>query len=340
MGLCGYGEVRNDWVPHFKEFYLKKPSGLNYNELLAELGIKIGVIFDVNNRIGDKIGLDIAATSQHVFEEIFFETVTPFVNQYLDYPLCVTGGCALNVVCNTKLKEKFNRDVFVAPNSNDCGLALGMLLDHERPFSQVDVTYGGLPICDPNALYELVENKWTNEYTPQVGAQLLRNGSIIGVIRGDSEHGPRALGNRSIICNPSVPNMKDILNSKVKKREWFRPFAPVVRLEDVEKYFYFKEESRFMSFYAKVKEEWKEQLAAITHIDGTARLQTVTYDQNPYLYELLTEFNNLTNFGVLLNTSFNVNGKPLINSYKDALYMLNNSGLDYVFTQKYIIHKQ
>jgi len=134
--------------------------------------------------------------------------------------------------------------------------------------------------------------------------------------------------------------MKDILNSKVKKREWFRPFAPVVRLEDVEKYFYFKEESRFMSFYAKVKEEWKEQLAAITHIDGTARLQTVTYDQNPYLYELLTEFNNLTNFGVLLNTSFNVNGKPLINSYKDALYMLNNSGLDYVFTQKYIIHKQ
>jgi carbamoyltransferase len=132
--------------------------------------------------------------------------------------------------------------------------------------------------------------------------------------------------------------MKDILNEKVKKREWFRPFAPVVRLEDVEKYFHWKGECRFMGFYTMVKDEWKEQLKAITHVDGSARVQTVTRQQNEYLYDLLTEFDKQNNFGVLLNTSFNVNGKPLINTYKDALYMLNNSGLDFLFTEKYIIH--
>lgn len=337
MGLCGYGEIVNEWIPFFREFYLKKPSGLNYHELLNELGNNIGVTFDTNNRIDGKTGLDIAATSQYMFEEIFFENILPFVEEFNDLPICITGGCGLNVVCNTRVRKRFNRDVFVAPNSNDCGLALGMLLDHERPLVQVDVTYGGLPISDPYNLYELIENKWTEAYNTERAAQLIKDGAIVGVIQGNSEHGPRALGNRSILCNPSLVNMKDVLNERVKKREWFRPFAPVVRLEDVERYFYFTGESRFMSFYAKVREEWADKLVSITHIDGTARLQTVTSEQNPFLYNLLTEFEKQTGLGVLLNTSFNVNGKPLINSYKDALYMLNHSGLNNVFTESYII---
>ena len=115
--------------------------------------------------------------------------------------------------------------------------------------------------------------------------------------------------------------------------------TPVVRLEDANKYFEFEGESRFMSFYANVKPEFKESLISITHVDGTARLQTVTRIQNPFLYDLLTEFEKQSGIGVLLNTSFNVNGKPLINTYKDAVYMLENSGLDNIFTDQFIIHK-
>ena len=337
MGLCGYGKVRNEWLPHIKEFYYKKPDGNNIESYLKELGPKLGLEFDSSKRFEGDISLDLSTTSQKAFEEVFFEIVTPYLQEYSNLPICITGGCALNVVLNTKLREQTGRDVFVAPNSNDCGLALGMLLDFERPAEQVDVTYGGLPPIDPNAFFELIESKWTDPYTVEQAAKLLAEGRIIGTIWGNSEHGPRALGNRSIICNPSVPGMKDILNEKVKKREWFRPFAPIVRLEDVEKYFYFKGESRFMSFYAQVKEEWKEKLAAITHVDGTARLQTITREQNERVYDLITEFEKLTGLGVLLNTSFNVNGKPLINSYKDALKMLD-CGLDFVYTEKYIVY--
>jgi carbamoyltransferase len=343
MGLCGYGKVRKGWKKYFKNYYLSKPDGLNYIEKLNNfIGSKIGVVFNIDNRLVGDIALDIAATSQQVFEEIFLEIITPILesNEYKHLPICLTGGCALNVVCNTRVKDIFKRPLFVAPNSNDSGLALGMLLDYERPGYQVDVTYGGLPVLDPYSLYELIENKWSEVYSHEKMAEILNNGNIVGLIQGDCEHGPRALGNRSILCNPAIPNMKDTLNQKVKRREWFRPFAPVVKLEDANKYFEFDGESRFMSYYAKVREEYKEQLVSITHIDGTARLQTVTKDQNSFIYDLLTEFEKLSGIGVLLNTSFNINGKPLINSYKDGLWMLDNTGLDILSTDQFIVYKQ
>ena len=340
MGLCGYGKTNNEWLPYFKEYYYSKPDGGNYlSKINTIVGSNIGVVFTTDNRLDGQIALDIAATSQTAFEEVFFELITPVVNEYPDMPICLTGGCALNVVCNTKVKDLFSRPTFVAPNSNDCGLALGMLLDHEKPKDQVDVTYGGLPVLDPYNLYEIIEIRHSSKYSHEKAAKLLTNGNIVGLIQGNSEHGPRALGNRSILCNPSIPNMKDILNDKVKKREWFRPFAPIVKLEDANKYFEFDGESRFMSYYAKVRPEYKDQLVSITHVDGTARLQTVTRDQNAFIYDLLTEFKKQSGIGVLLNTSFNVNGKPLINTYKDAIYMLDNSGLDNIFTDKFIIHK-
>jgi carbamoyltransferase len=340
MGLCGYGKVRPEWLSFFKEYYYSKPDGINYLEKINNIvGSNIGVSFTTQARLDGDIALDISATSQAAFEEVFFELITPIVNDNPDLPICLTGGCALNVVCNTKVKNTFNREIFIAPNSNDCGLALGMLLDYEKPLHQVDVTYGGLAVLDPLVLYEIIENKNSEIYSHSKAAKLLFNGNIIGILIGNSEHGPRALGNRSILCNPAIHNMKDILNEKVKKREWFRPFAPVVRLEDANKYFEFDGESRFMSYYAKVRPEFKDQLVSITHIDETARLQTITREQNPFIYDLLSEFEKESGIGVLLNTSFNVNGKPLINTYKDALYMLDHSGLDNLFLDNFIIHK-
>jgi carbamoyltransferase len=134
--------------------------------------------------------------------------------------------------------------------------------------------------------------------------------------------------------------MKDILNKKVKNREWYRPFAPVVRLEDVSKYFEFEGESRWMGFCPEVKKKWRKKLVSITHVDNTARVQTVTKEQNPWLYELLTEFEKQTGVGVLLNTSFNVNGKPILSKYSQALNVFDNTQMDRLLLQNYYFKKR
>ena len=131
--------------------------------------------------------------------------------------------------------------------------------------------------------------------------------------------------------------MKETLNKKVKNREYYRPFAPVVRLKDVSKYFEFNGESRYMTFCPKVKEEYRETLESITHIDGTARIQTVTSLQNPFLYELLSMVEEKTGIGILLNTSFNIAGKPILNTYRDAIWILNNTDLDSILLEEYYI---
>jgi carbamoyltransferase len=178
------------------------------------------------------------------------------------------------------------------------------------------------------------------QWDPSILVDDLERGKIVGVVRGNSEHGPRALGNRSIICNPAISDMKDILNEKVKHREWYRPFAPVVRLEDVSEYFEWDRESRWMSFCPKVKEEWREKLPAITHIDNTARVQTVTREQNEWLYDLLTNFKEKTGIGVLLNTSFNVNGKPILSTYKDAFHIYDTTDIDGLIIEHLYIRKE
>jgi carbamoyltransferase len=155
---------------------------------------------------------------------------------------------------------------------------------------------------------------------------MLKDNQIVGICQDNLEVGPRALGNRSILCNASNPKMKDRLNATVKFREWFRPFAPACRLEDAHKYF---ETTSFqhmdcMQFVAHVKEEYQAQLSSITHFDNTARLQVVT-EENKRFYDILTAFD-----GVLINTSFNVQGKPILNSIQEALHVLDNTGLDAV----------
>ena len=178
------------------------------------------------------------------------------------------------------------------------------------------------------------------QWDPSILIEDLMEGKIIGVVKGQAEHGPRALGHRSILCNPSIPEMKDTLNAKVKNREWYRPFAPVVRLEDVSKYFEFEGESRWMTFCPKVREEWREKLAAITHVDFTARVQTVTKEQNEFLYNLLTDFEAANGVGVLLNTSFNVNGKPILSTYSDAFKIYEKTQLDCLLLEDYYIRKE
>jgi len=354
MGLASYGKVNKEWLPHFIEFYKSNPHGgrvngwekdsyYHFETGIYKLGQEIGIEFNEENRLEDQVAYDVAATSQRAFEECFLEVALPYMKKYPDLPICITGGCGLNILLNTRLIEEFNKEIFIGPDPNDCGIALGMMLDVIRPKSPIDTTYSGTNLLDINMLGDYLQNEYDHFKADILDTDKLVDdlyeGKIVGVARGRSEHGPRALGNRSIICNPSIPDMKDILNEKVKHREWYRPFAPVVRLEDVNKYFEWDKESRWMSFCPKVKEEWREKLAAVTHIDGTARVQTITRDQNTWLYDLLTKFEEKSGVGVLLNTSFNVDGKPILSSIKDAFTILEKTQLDCLVIENYYIQK-
>lgn len=354
MGLASYGNVNYEWLKYFIEFYKSDPSGTrhggwdfgsyyDYEPKIKKLGESIGVEFNIENRLEGQLAYDIAMTSQVAFEECFLEIAKPYMEKYPDLPVCISGGCALNILLNTRIVNEFNKQVFIGPNPNDCGIALGMILNAIKPQKACDVTYSGLELLDLDTIYEYVNEsrfdiKSTEADIENIVDDLI-NGKIIGVARGKSEHGPRALGNRSILCNPSFPEMKNILNEKVKHREWYRPFAPVVRLEDVSEYFYWNTESRWMSFCPKVKEEWREKLSAITHVDGTARVQTVTKKQNEWLYNLLTKFKEKNKIGVLLNTSFNIDKKPILTTVKDAFKILENTQMDCLVIENYYFKK-
>jgi carbamoyltransferase len=352
MGLVSYGNVNKSWLPYFVGFYKSNPDGNNYQEHINILSKAIGVSFDVSNRLSGQIAYDIAATSQKAFEECFLEIAKPYLEQYPNLPVGITGGCGLNIILNTRLVNEFKREVFVGPNPNDCGVAVGGLLYFMKPTEQVDLTYSGLPLMDIDTLpmysqqhhCKRISYQQDIDTTYEVSIDTiisdLAEGSIVGVAKGQSEHGPRALGNRSILCNPSIADMKDVLNAKVKNREWYRPFAPVVRLEDVNKYFEWDVDTRWMSFCPTVKEEWREKLPAITHVDNTARVQTVTREQNAWLYDLLTRFEQITGIGVLLNTSFNVNGKPILSTLSDAFHIYNSTQLDALIIENFYFKKK
>jgi carbamoyltransferase len=339
MGLAGYGNVRPEWIAAITDFYNNGDRGdvLKTADSFLNHFKKFG-INETTSRWSGQMANDMAATNQYVFEMLFLEEAAPFLNEYKHLPVIITGGCGLNILLNTRLAQ--NREVFVSPNPNDCGIALGTLLHKIKPEVPVDITYAGSPAWDGMQLMEYVEERKATALDISTLAQYIVEGNIVGVVRGGAEHGPRALGNRSILCNPAIPNMKDTLNAKVKGREYYRPFAPVVRLEDVNKYFEWDKESRWMSFCPKVRDMYKEKLQAITHVDGTARVQTVTREQNEFLYDLLTALDKLTGVGVILNTSFNIAGKPILNTYKDALWVLDNKQMDGLVLENYFIKKE
>ena len=343
MGLASYGNIREEWLEPLTKFFLTQMNGLTYEKPLAILGDEIGLVFDSKNRINGKDGQDLAASVQKAWEEVFLSYAKPFMKDWPDYPILITGGCALNIILNTRIKEEFNKEVFIGPNPNDCGLAAGMLLNNIKPDEPADLTYSGLKLLDIDTISEYIQNAHYCVSSFLDNDKLvddLVKGKIVGVARGRSEHGPRALGNRSVLCNPQIPNMKDILNAKVKGREYYRPFAPVVRLEDVNKYFEFEGEARWMSFCPKVRKEYRDKLSEITHIDGTARVQTITSEQNPWLYEILTKMDKETGIGVLLNTSFNVAGKPILNTVRDAFDIFWRKELDALIIEDYYFRKR
>ena len=337
MGLCAYGNVIQEHVPAFAMFFFNR----DYKQLAERTGLPLKNLDNPwDNPLENWVfegqeGYDIAATAQRAFEVAFFSVLDRYDN---DVPLVLTGGCALNVLVNEQLKTHTNRQIYVPPNPHDGSLSLGHMFLYKKPEKSVNITYAGLPLTDKELFPEYIDKYNARKIDKKELAQLIKDGNIIGLVYGDSEVGPRALGNRSIVCDPNIREMKDILNAKVKFREWYRPFAPFCKKEDAPKYF----ESRnfdnleYMSYAPKVKDEYVEKLPSITHIDNTARLQTVTEESHAEFYELLTEFGKISETNVLLNTSFNIRGYPILSSIEDALYALNNTQMDYVVIEDYL----
>ena len=341
MGLCGYGNLNQNiivqYLPAFQEFFFDR----DYKKLADKTGLPLKNLDNPwDNPLENWVfegqeGYDIAATAQEAFENAFFSVLGKYD---ADVPLILTGGCALNVLVNEKVKSKYNRPLYVPPNPHDGSLSLGHMFLYRKPTHQVNITYSGLPLLDRNKLQDYIDEYCATKVNKKEIAQLIKDGKILGLVYGDSEVGPRALGNRSIVCDPNIADMKDILNSKVKFREWYRPFAPFCKKEDAHKYFESSDfdNLEYMSYAPKVK---VDTLPSITHVDGTARLQTVTEDSHPPFYELLTEFGKISETNVLLNTSFNIRGFPILSTIEDALYALNNTQMDYVVIEDYLFGK-
>ena len=340
LGLQSYGNVREEWLSPMIDFFKSSvPYYVNLEEKKLTLSERIGIPFSEHNKLTGQEQYDFARTAQEAFEMVFFECADEHIRKY-NLPVILAGGCALNITLNTRVKERYSDlDVFVAPNSSDCGLTVGLLCTLVKPKKIIDITYKGIGALDRSLLMEYANTYMGRKVSIDAIVQDLHNQRILGLIQGNSEHGPRALGNRSILCSPIPLDMKDTLNHKVKHREWFRPFAPIVRLEDVSEYFEWEGESRWMNFCPKVKEEWINRLPAITHVDGTARVQTVTREQNPLIYDILTKFKEMTGVGVLVNTSFNVDRKPILSTYKDAFEVFNNTQLDRLYLDGYYFTK-
>ena len=337
MGLCAYGKPIKKYVPAFKEFFFDR----DYRKLAETTGLPLKNLDNpwenpLENWVFEgQEGYDIAATAQEGFEYAIFSILDKYDP---NVPLIMTGGCALNVLVNEKVKCLYNRPLYIPADPHDGGLSLGHMFLYKKPTKQVDITYKGLPLVDRNKLQNYIDEYSATKLNKKEIAELIKNGKIIGLVYGDSEVGPRALGNRSIVCDPNIADMKDILNSKVKFREWYRPFAPFCKKEEAHKYFETRnfDNLEYMSYAPRVK---VDTLPSITHVDGTARLQVVTEESHSHFYELLTEFGKISETNVLLNTSFNIRGYPILSSIEDALYALNNTEMDYVVIEDYLFGK-
>ncbi|MFN3868074.1 MAG: carbamoyltransferase, partial [Hyphomicrobiaceae bacterium] len=267
--------------------------------------------------------------------------------------LVIAGGVGLNCVANGRIVREAGFDnVWVQPAAGDNGIAIGcayyghLALQQKPRVEVIDTAYFGIDYraADMKRALGGIDAKLETKSSESRDicadvARLLGQGNILGWFQGRCEFGPRTLGNRSILADPRSQDMKDTVNKRVKHRQSFRPFAPVVLAERSAEIFEGEEESPFMLLAKKVHPDWKDRIPAIVHVDGTARVQTVRENQNPKLYRLLKEFEKLTGVPVLLNTSFNVRGEPIVETPQDALACFLSTGLDYLALGDILVSK-
>jgi carbamoyltransferase len=301
---------------------------------------------------------DIAASIQQVTEEVLICMARQLHKETGMSKLCIAGGVGLNSVANYRiLRETPFEDVFIQPAAGDGGGALGaalwadnMLLGNKRRF-RMDHAYWGRAYSndetqqfleDNGIPYQRIEN---DDRLLDLAVERLQQGNVIGWYQGRFEWGPRALGNRSIIADARNPRMKDIVNTKIKFREPYRPFAPSVLGERAEEFFELPDAvehypARYMLYVVPVRPSKHSALPAITHVDGTGRLQTVFKDANPRYHGLISRFAQATGIPAILNTSFNLKGEPIVTTPANAFSTFFRSEMDMLFLGNYVVEKE
>ncbi|WP_086771654.1 carbamoyltransferase family protein [Streptomyces bobili] len=351
MGLAPYGTPR--YCKEFREYLTLLPDG-GY-----ELHLKNGGLLDfIEHALDGYTGeerfaraADLAYAAQDTLEETLLHVARRLHADTGLTDLCLAGGVALNCVANGRLlRETPFENIFVQPAAGDGGCAVGNAYygyhviagqPREAPartaqrHAYLGRTYGDSEVraaLDASGLpYRKVDEP------SRIGAELLAQGKLLGWFTGGSEFGPRALGHRSILADPRRAETKDIINARVKHREPFRPFAPAVLREHAADYFDLDIESPYMLIVAPVRPEKQGEVPAIVHVDGTARVQTVTAKDNGAYHELISHFHQLTGVPVVLNTSFNDNGQPIVETPQQALEFYGGSRLDWMIMEDYVV---
>ncbi len=361
MGLAPYGkptycdQVRQIVMPKNGGYQLDldyfKPLGSNQGmQIQADGTVKLAPHF--SSRMEKLFGnprephseitqrdMDLAYAMQHRFEEIFFQLANTLHKRVPSEKLAIAGGCALNSVANGKLFDQtLFRRTWIQPAAGDEGLAIGAalhtyhsVLRHPRKCELRNSYLGSefsesaieLALKKANLRYRKLEQRPLLDAV----AEQVTAGNVVGWFQGRMEWGPRALGNRSIVAHPGLPNMKDVLNARIKHREWFRPFAPSILAERQSEYFEHSHPSPFMLHVYKIRPEKREQLCAVNHVDNTGRLQTVSRDENPLYYDLIKAFERRTGIPVILNTSFNEN-EPIVHAPEEAIDCFKRTRMD------------
>jgi len=294
---------------------------------------------------------DIAASVQKVCEEVVLRMVRYIHRETGLTNLCMAGGVALNCVANGRvIRETPIKDLFVQPAAGDAGGAVGVAhylyntLEKKprgRPWAHA---YLGPEYRDEEIAQYLEANGIPHRRLPRAEllsttARLIAEGNVIGWFQGRMEFGPRALGGRSILADPRDPKMRDTLNIKIKFREGFRPFAPSVLEDKAAEWFDIGCESPYMLLVAQVR-EGKRVIPSVTHVDGSARLQTVTREQNALYYDLIAEFEKITGVPIIINTSFNVRGEPIVCTPHDAYLCFMRTNMDQLVLGPFLLDKK
>lgn len=361
MGLNAYGKPVQEYVTYFANWFrgdfASYETCWNLDKAFFEDLIPGGLRKD-GSSVEDPLFLNIVSSMQEAYSQVMAELATRLLQETGSRNLIVTGGCALNVLANTRLATLAD-NVFFQPNSGDSGLALGSASAAaaylaNTPLHHPDISikvrrnpYMGLGLQGAELLEGLVPTNLVKHRLPEGNqstcvdlAKRLAAGEIVGMVRGRSEIGPRALGNRSILAHAALPDMRDVLNAKIKHREWWRPFAPVCRALDAKEYFDFAVPSPYMLTAATVRPAHLAKLKSACHEDGSARLQVIPdRDWHPLLWDILGELKAQTGVGVLINTSFNDGGKPMLNRASSAIDMLDSTQMDAAWIDGWLFSK-
>jgi len=349
MALASFGTP--DFIEQFKELihiaddgsYQLNPKYFPYNKSKRMYSGKLEKLLGTARKPDEEITdrhKAIASTLQYVVEDTLIKTARHLYKTGKSRNLCMAGGVFLNCVANQKILDLADVDhVFIQPGAGDAGGSIGAayfvwnsLLKMPRA-KPLEHAYLGPEYSTTSIKAAILKNRLEFVELPEAGllqtvAEKINAGKTVGWLQGRLEFGPRALGNRSILADARNPKMVDVLNHKIKHREWFRPFAPIVKEEKAGEYFKLKNLSPFMLLAPEVKEEKKDIIPAVTHIDGTARVQTVSKNSNPRLWNLLDAFESKTQIPVLINTSFNLKGEPIVCTPEEAINDYLNSEMD------------